>query len=96
VLPLLPLDIKISGAQPRGTKRSAAVAAHIDEDRNEGRDREPEPRKVVTPIGRRTTRSSFLALLRPQLRRRVGDGLEAAENTPDELWVAVGEVGPPQ
>lgn len=92
---MLPLDIKIGGVQPRGTKRSAAVAAQNDEVPNEGTgDRESVPRKVITPIGRRTTRSSFLASLRPQQRRRVGDSLEASEAAPDEPWVAVGEVDP--
>jgi hypothetical protein len=101
LFPMFPLYTKITGAQPQGTKRSAAIAAHINEavneDQGEGSGGSgPGPRKVVTPIGRHTTRSSFLASLRPQQCRRVGDGLEAAEAAPDERWVAVGEVSPLQ
>ncbi|KAI9457972.1 hypothetical protein BJY52DRAFT_1270679 [Lactarius psammicola] len=96
LLPLHPLDIKIGADQPRGTKRSAAVAGHIDEMPNEdqGGDSEPGPRKMVTLAGRRrTTRVRFQSPLEspPSQRHRVGDDLETAETSPDGLWVAMGE-----
>lgn len=91
------LDIAISADRPRGTKRPAPVAAHIDEpNEDEGRDSESESRKSVTPAGRRV-RFQSTPVSHPKQRRRitVDDDLETAEVAPDEKWVAVGEVGPP-
>ena len=89
LLPLHPLDIKIGVDQSRGTKRSAAVVAHVDEapDEDQGGDSKTGPRKVVTPVGRRTTRVRFQSPPEslPKQRRRVGDDLETAEAAPDEL-----------
>ncbi|KAH9169511.1 hypothetical protein EDB89DRAFT_1984499 [Lactarius sanguifluus] len=90
--PVLPLDIDIGVDQPRGTKRSATIAAHRDKAPNEdlGGDGVPGPRKVATPIERpRLPRYPFL--YRNQ-RRRVDDGPKTAEAAAtDDLWVAVGE-----
>ncbi|KAH8981009.1 hypothetical protein EDB92DRAFT_1953514 [Lactarius akahatsu] len=93
-LPVLLLDIEIGVDQPRGTKRSATIAAHSDKAPNEdlGGDGEPGPRKVATPIERACLpRYSFLC--RSQ-RRRVDDDPKTAEAAAtDDLWVAVGEEG---
>jgi len=92
--PMAP-EFQSSAAQPRGTKRPAAAAAsaHIDgvPDEDQGGDKEPGPRNVVTP--RRTTRTTPYSFLSRLKRRRIDDGLETAEGAPDadELWVAVGE-----
>ncbi len=98
LLPLHPLDIKIGIDQPRGTKRSAAVATHIDEvpDEVRGGESEPGPRRMVTPVGRTTRRVRFQSPLEspPNKRHRVGDDLETAEAALDEPWVAVEEAGP--
>ncbi|KAH8980273.1 hypothetical protein EDB92DRAFT_1954102 [Lactarius akahatsu] len=91
-LPVLPLDIEIGVDQPRGTRRSAAIAAHSDKAPNEdlGGDGEPGPRKAATPIERACLpRYSFL--YRKQ-RRRVDDDPKTAEAAAtDDLWEAVGE-----
>ncbi|KAH9021070.1 hypothetical protein EDB84DRAFT_1513377 [Lactarius hengduanensis] len=80
-LPVLPLDIEIGVDQPRGTKRSAAIAAH----------RRHLTRiwvgTVATPIER--PRYKFLRRIQ---RRRVDDDPKTAEAAAtDDLWVAVGE-----
>ncbi|KAH9030934.1 hypothetical protein EDB85DRAFT_1398323 [Lactarius pseudohatsudake] len=88
-LPVLPLDIEIDVDQPRGTKRSAAIAAHSDKAPNEdlGGDGEPGPRKAATPI--ECPRYKFLRRIQ---RRRVDDNPKTAEAAAtDDLWVAVGE-----
>ncbi len=66
LLPVLPLDIKMGVDQPRGTKRSAAVAGHTNEAPNEDQsgDSEPGPRKVDTPVRSRT---AFLHRIRNQI-----------------------------
>ncbi len=88
LLPLHPLDIKIGVNQPHGTKRSAVVA-NIDEvpNKDQSGDSETGPRKVVTLVGRRTTRVRFQSPPEslPKQRHRVSDDLETAEAAPDEL-----------
>jgi hypothetical protein len=89
---------EISVDQTRGTKRSATVAAQVDEpneDKGEGEDSESR-RKSVTPDGRRRVRFQFLPVSHSKKRPRVSDGLETEEAAPQEMWVAVGEVCPLQ
>ncbi|KAF8269046.1 hypothetical protein EI94DRAFT_1726121 [Lactarius quietus] len=92
LLPVLPLDIVIGVNQPRGTKRSATVAAHIDgPNEDQGEDSEPGPRKAIISVRRcqgRRVRFQSPPESRPKQRLRVGNGPEAASN---EMWVAVGE-----
>ncbi|KAH8993898.1 hypothetical protein EDB86DRAFT_2928333 [Lactarius hatsudake] len=91
-LPVLPLDIEIGVDQPRGTKRSAAIAAHSDHsdkapNEDLGGDGEPGPRKVATPI-ERPRRPRYYSFLK---RRRVDDDPKTAEvAATDDLWVAEG------
>lgn len=91
-VPLLPLDIKIGHNQPRGTKRCAATAAHVDKPHEEQSGDSDPGAGGVTSV-RRSARLQSLDL-RPKQRRRVGDDLETARATPHELWVAEGEVRP--
>ena len=91
LLPLHPLDIRVGASQPRGTKRSAAIAAHIDEpDRDQ--DSESVPRKAAVSSRRRVRFQSPLES-RPTKRRQVINDLETTEAATDDMWVAVGEVG---
>ncbi|KAH9071465.1 hypothetical protein EDB83DRAFT_2364062 [Lactarius deliciosus] len=91
-LTVLPLDIEIGIDQPRGTKRSAAIAAHSDHsDKAPNEDLgEPGPQKVATPIERpRLPRYPFLYRIQ---RRRIDDDPKTAEAAAtDVLWVAVRE-----
>lgn len=89
-VPMLPPDTKIGPNQPRGTKRSAAIAAHVDEANEEQSvESEPGPRKVDTSVRRCVRFQSPES--RPKQRRRVGNDLKTTEAAPDELWVAEGE-----
>ncbi|KAH9030937.1 hypothetical protein EDB85DRAFT_1961714, partial [Lactarius pseudohatsudake] len=92
----LPLDIEIGVDQPRGTKRSATIAAHSDKapDEDLGGDGEPGPRKAATSIERPRLgpRLPLYSFLYRNQRRRVDDDPKTAEAVAiDDLWVAVGE-----
>ena len=96
LLPVYPLNIKVGANQPRGTKRSAAIAAHIDEpDRDNSEDSWLGLRKVVTSARRRVRFPSPLES-RPTKRRQVVNDLETTKVATNESWVAVGDVSPLQ
>ena len=89
LLLVLPLDIRIRVDWRQATGHPTAVAAHIDEVPNEDQDGDSElgSRRVVRAVRRR------VRFVIPSERRQTHRRVETAA-TPDDMWVAVGEVGP--